>query len=177
MRRIAITLVVVGALSGLTYYVFDHPDRERAKRLRERYRTIRQKNRRLAERNEELRREIRALREDPRAVERRARRRVGLVRPGELVFTFPEGGEAERVHVDVRIGGDGVEVGGERVSLEEFGSELERLHGRVPDAEIDVHFTDSVGALRRERARKALRGCPFDRVRYPGEDGRRSTGG
>ncbi|MFB6263294.1 MAG: septum formation initiator family protein [Bradymonadaceae bacterium] len=171
MRRIALTLLIVGALSALAYYVFTHPARKRVQRLRERYRTIREKNRRLAESNEELRREIHALREDPRAVERRARHRNGLVRPGEIVFTFPEDGEGERVHVDVHVREKAVEVGGERVSLDEFGSELTRLHDRLPDAEIDVHFGDATGALRRERARQALRESPFERIRYPDGSG------
>ena len=39
--------------------------------------------------NDELRRKIRVLRDSPRSLERLARRDLGLVRPGEIVYRFP----------------------------------------------------------------------------------------
>jgi cell division protein FtsB len=47
-----------------------------------------QANRALANENTRLRREIQALDGDPRAVERAAREELGLVKDGEVVFTF-----------------------------------------------------------------------------------------
>jgi cell division protein FtsB len=38
--------------------------------------------------NERLRQEIEALRSDPGAIERAARERLGMVRPGEIVYRF-----------------------------------------------------------------------------------------
>lgn len=46
------------------------------------------KNHQLAEENARLKREIHALDGDPRAVERAAREELGLVKDGEVVFTF-----------------------------------------------------------------------------------------
>ena len=46
------------------------------------------KSRELADENVRLRREISALTGDPRAVERAAREELGLVKDGEVVFTF-----------------------------------------------------------------------------------------
>jgi cell division protein FtsB len=39
--------------------------------------------------NDALRRRIRLLRDSPRSLERLARRDLGLVRPGEIVYRFP----------------------------------------------------------------------------------------
>jgi cell division protein FtsB len=39
--------------------------------------------------NDDLRRKIRVLRDSPRSLERLARRELGLVRPGEIVYRFP----------------------------------------------------------------------------------------
>ena len=47
-----------------------------------------EQNRALTQENERLRREIAALNGDPRAVERAAREELGLVKDGEVVFTF-----------------------------------------------------------------------------------------
>lgn len=47
-----------------------------------------ERNQGLAEENVRLRREIRALHGDPAAVERAAREELGLVKSGEVVFTF-----------------------------------------------------------------------------------------
>ena len=41
--------------------------------------------------NDDLRRKIRLLRDSPRSLERLARRELGLVRPGEIVYRFPTG--------------------------------------------------------------------------------------
>ncbi|HET6370655.1 MAG TPA: septum formation initiator family protein [Nitrospiria bacterium] len=42
----------------------------------------------LTEENERLRQEIEALRSDPAAIERAARERLGMARPGEIVYRF-----------------------------------------------------------------------------------------
>ncbi len=57
-------------------------------RLTNDVRTVRERNLRLTEDNARLRREVDALRSDPRALERAAREELGLVRPGELVFSL-----------------------------------------------------------------------------------------
>jgi len=44
----------------------------------------------LRQENESLRRDIRRLQDDPSAIEERARRDLGLIKPGEIVFTIRE---------------------------------------------------------------------------------------
>jgi cell division protein FtsB len=44
----------------------------------------------LTDENERLRQEIKALRSDPAAIERAARERLGMSRPGEIVYRFYE---------------------------------------------------------------------------------------
>lgn len=50
--------------------------------------SLNERNRKLADDNARLRREVDALRDDPRAIERAAREELGLVRPGEIVFSL-----------------------------------------------------------------------------------------
>ncbi len=45
----------------------------------------------LQQQNAQLGRQIQELKNDPAAIERLARQRMGLVRPGELVFKLPAG--------------------------------------------------------------------------------------
>ena len=57
-------------------------------KLAEEIRVREEKNKKLAEENAQLRREIRALEGGKKAVERAAREELGLVKDGEVVFTF-----------------------------------------------------------------------------------------
>lgn len=57
-------------------------------RLSNDVRTLKDRNQRLTDDNARLRREVDALRSDPRAIERAAREELGLVRPGEIVFSL-----------------------------------------------------------------------------------------
>lgn len=49
---------------------------------------------RLRTENRDLEEKVGRLRSDSETIERIARQRLGLVRPGEVVFTFPAPGEA-----------------------------------------------------------------------------------
>jgi cell division protein FtsB len=51
-------------------------------------RQLREEQVSLTEENERLRQEIEALRSDPAAIERTARERLGMARPGETVYRF-----------------------------------------------------------------------------------------
>lgn len=51
-------------------------------------RGLQDRNKRLTEDNARLRREVEALRADPTALERAAREELGLVKPGEIVFSL-----------------------------------------------------------------------------------------
>jgi cell division protein FtsB len=62
----------------------------RHEQLREQIRSVEQLNEDLLRENDRLRAEARALRHDPAYVESVIRDELGYVRPGELVFLFPE---------------------------------------------------------------------------------------
>ncbi len=62
----------------------------RYRALKEELRHVERDNERLAREVTELSREVEALRSDPAAVERIARDELGMVRPHEVVFQFPE---------------------------------------------------------------------------------------
>lgn len=47
----------------------------------------------LKSENQELEQKVHSLRSDSETIERIARQRLGLVRPGEVVFTFPGSGD------------------------------------------------------------------------------------
>ena len=57
-------------------------------KMRRTYDSLQQEIRHLTEQNEAIENEVRALRSDPVEIERLARARLGLVRPGEVVYQF-----------------------------------------------------------------------------------------
>jgi cell division protein FtsB len=57
-------------------------------RLSQDVKSLKERNKRLGDDNVRLRREVEALRDDPRALERAAREELGLVKPGEIVFSL-----------------------------------------------------------------------------------------
>lgn len=57
-------------------------------RLSQDVKSLKERNQRLSDDNARMRREVEALRDDPRALERAAREELGLVKPGEIVFSL-----------------------------------------------------------------------------------------
>ncbi len=57
-------------------------------RLSQDVKSLKERNQRLGDDNARMRREVEALRDDPRALERAAREELGLVKPGEIVFSL-----------------------------------------------------------------------------------------
>ena len=51
---------------------------------------VQEQNRKLNQENQELSQEIQKLRTDPSSIEKIARDRMGLARPGELIFRMPD---------------------------------------------------------------------------------------
>ena len=73
-------------LAGLS--IGDARGLRRIQRLEQDLRQRDEKNASLDAENVRLRREIQALQGDPRALERAAREELGLIKDGEVVFTF-----------------------------------------------------------------------------------------
>ncbi|MBI4083783.1 MAG: septum formation initiator family protein [Candidatus Lambdaproteobacteria bacterium] len=65
-------------------------------RLQEEARTLEVEIQQLEAHRHDLEREVRALRDDPAYIELLARKRLGLVKPGETVIELPPRGEATR---------------------------------------------------------------------------------
>jgi cell division protein FtsB len=59
--------------------------------MRRAYEEIQQDIQNLSKENEKIETRIRALRSDPETIERIARERLGLVRPGEVIYQFEPG--------------------------------------------------------------------------------------
>jgi cell division protein FtsB len=57
-------------------------------RLRSDMRTLEARNTKLTDENAKLRREVQALQTDSAAIERAAREELGVIRPGEVVFSL-----------------------------------------------------------------------------------------
>lgn len=79
-------LILALALAGLS--AADSHGLRLDRKLRQEIRQREQDNQALTEENRRLRGEIEALDGNPRAVERAAREELGLVKDGEVVFTF-----------------------------------------------------------------------------------------
>jgi cell division protein FtsB len=50
--------------------------------------TLELRNAKLTDENAKLRREVAALQDDPNAIDRAAREELGVIRPGEVVFSL-----------------------------------------------------------------------------------------
>lgn len=57
-------------------------------KMRNTYHQLQQEIQQLSEENQKIEKEIRALRSDPVKIEQFARERLGMVRPGEVVYQF-----------------------------------------------------------------------------------------
>jgi len=58
-------------------------------RTRKQLRDMREQVERLHQENEQLTRQVNSLKTDPQAIERVAREKMGLARPGEMIFKLP----------------------------------------------------------------------------------------
>src|SRR5690554_2435400 len=101
--RLGVILTFAAVVCGLLYFVLTNPAVDRLEVLNSELGTLEEQNAALAEKNRRLEREIVALRDDPRLAERRARERVGLARPDELIFQFETPEQARRVQVRLRV--------------------------------------------------------------------------
>jgi cell division protein FtsB len=81
---LALSIVAVPLL------VLDPRGLPRYRALRDELHSVRRNNDRLREDVRHRRLEVGSLRTDERAIERIARDELGMVRPGEIVFQFPE---------------------------------------------------------------------------------------
>ena len=89
-RRVIIFVVAAGALAILIAAAVGDRGYLAARRRQADYAEMIEKIRIVEADNSRLQAEIKALKEDPYVVEKLARERLGLARPGEVVYMLPE---------------------------------------------------------------------------------------
>jgi cell division protein FtsB len=156
MKRLGLTLVVLAVISAMAYYVFTHPNLDRAERLEHEVSKLREQNDDLEEQNAQLEDEVVALRDDPRLAERKARETSGLARPNEVVFQFDKPDEEVEVNVGLAVHTDRLELAGNTLNIDELGRGLVALIEDVPTARLRVKFDQEVDALRQQQVRDAI---------------------
>ncbi len=88
MRRALWTIALIVALYLLVPMFLGETGMVQYFRMRQTYHRLDQEVAELDRHNDELGDEVRAMRSDPLTIERVARERLGLVRPGEMVYQF-----------------------------------------------------------------------------------------
>jgi cell division protein FtsB len=156
MKRLGLTLVVLAVISAATYYVFTHPNLDRAERLEHEVEKLRVQNDELAEENDQLEKKVVALRDDPRLAERKARETSGLARPNEVVFQFDQPDEEVEVGVTLTVRADELELAGNTLHIDQLDEGLEALIEDVSNARLSVKFDEEVDALRQQQVRDAV---------------------
>jgi cell division protein FtsB len=89
LYRNFILLLLLIAVALVVHNVFSQNGYLASRRQRRELQSLQQQIRQLRNENEELDKENRALKTDPQAVERIAREQMGLVKPGEKIYTVP----------------------------------------------------------------------------------------
>jgi cell division protein FtsL len=89
LRRNATYVLVLVCLALLAHEVFGQHGFMALRQEKKEIETLRQQIQQLQHENEQLDKRIKALQSDPKAIERKARE-MGLVYPGEIIYTSPE---------------------------------------------------------------------------------------
>lgn len=89
-REIVLIVLLVSCLSFTYFLVFGQGGYLKLKEYRAELRELQLENLRLRETQKELRLKINRLRNDPYEIERLARERYNLARPGDIIVTVPK---------------------------------------------------------------------------------------
>lgn len=87
--RFTVAVIGLGLLALVVHTIFSEGGYLDLRRRRATYEQLQQEVERLEKENRELTGEIQALKEDPAAIERVAREKLKMARPGETVITLP----------------------------------------------------------------------------------------
>lgn len=97
MKRVAPILMFAASLSSIGLFFTGEGDLHALRELQDRLDSVTSRNERLQEYVDSLREHNGQMKNDPRFLERAVRNELGLARPGELVFVFDDGVEADKV--------------------------------------------------------------------------------
>ncbi|GAB4233787.1 MAG: hypothetical protein Kow00109_06630 [Acidobacteriota bacterium] len=90
LRHLWLSLVFLFAAGFSTYLVFGPAGYLKLRQYRQQYETLAAQHEQLLQQQQELEERIRRLQEDPAEVERLAREKLELARPGDVVIRVPE---------------------------------------------------------------------------------------
>ena len=90
VQRNAIFVLVLLCVALLVHEIFGQHGFLAMRRQQKEVEALQQKMQILQEENLELEKQIKALRSDPKAIERVARERMRMARPGEIIYTLPD---------------------------------------------------------------------------------------
>ena len=92
LQRNAIYVLVLLCIALLVHEVFGQHGFLSMRRQQKEVQTLQEQLQQLQQKNLELEKQINALRSDPKAIERVARERMRMARPGEIIYTLPDKG-------------------------------------------------------------------------------------
>jgi len=90
-QRFFLTVLGLGLLALVVHTLFSEHGYLAVQRHQQEYERLQQELQALQEENQRLEEEIKALKSDPRAIERVAREDLKMARPGEKVYSLPQG--------------------------------------------------------------------------------------
>ena len=87
--RNGILVLLLVSIALIVHNIFGQNGYLALRQQRKEIQTLQQQLQQLKQENEQLDKENRALKSDPAAIESRAREQMGLVKPGEKIYKFP----------------------------------------------------------------------------------------
>ena len=90
LQRNAIYFLLLVCIALIVHEIFGQHGFLAMRRQQKEAEALQQKLQLLQQENLELEKQINALRSDPKAIERVARERMRMARPGEIIYTLPE---------------------------------------------------------------------------------------
>ena len=89
-QRIAILALALMCIALVVHEIFGEHGYLALQRQRKDFEALQQQIQLLQKENQQLELQIKSLKTDPQAIEKMARERMGMARPGELIFTLPD---------------------------------------------------------------------------------------
>ena len=89
-QRGAILALALICIALVVHEIFGEHGYMALRRQRKDFDALQQQIQQLQKENQQLEEQVKALKTDPQAIEKMARERMGMARPGELIFTLPD---------------------------------------------------------------------------------------
>lgn len=89
-HRGAILALALICIALVVHEVFGEHGYLALRRQRKDFDALQQQIQQLQKENRQLEEQVKSLKTDPQAIEKMARERMGMARPGELIFTLPD---------------------------------------------------------------------------------------